>query len=73
MKNSTRPLRLDPQTAGELHHQHALVSTELAYATRYRREFDRQLKELIGDEAILMLHNSTENTLLLADLVKEAA
>lgn len=41
--------------------------------TRYNKEFDRRLKALVGYEALRQVHKSTENSLLLADLVKEAA
>jgi len=72
---SRRPplLRLTPQAAGALHQQHSKATTELHAMTRYRKEFDRQLKALIGYEALRKLHKDTDNALLLADLVKEAA
>jgi hypothetical protein len=73
MTRSAQPLRLDPQAAGELLHKYNLAATEVDYATRYRKEFDRQLKQLIGSEATRMLHKSTESALLLADMIKEAA
>jgi len=66
-------LRLTPQAAGELHQQHAKATAELREATRFRKEFDRQLSLLIGYDALRKLHKDTQNALLLADLVKEAA
>lgn len=73
MRAIMKPVRLDPHVAGELQHRHNLAAAELAYATRYRKEFDRQLKQLFGEELMQLLHETTENNLLLADLVKEAA
>lgn len=73
MRTQAKPLRLDPHVAGELQHKHNVAATELAYATRYRKEFDRQVKQLLGEELMQLLHETTENNLLLADLVKEAA
>ena len=65
-------LRLTPQAAGTLQ-QHAKATKELRALTRYNKELDRQLKALIGYDALRQLHKSTNNALLLADLVKEAA
>lgn len=66
-------LRLTPQAAGELHRQYTKVTTELQQLTRFRKEFDRQLAVLIGNDTVRKLHKDTKNALLLADLVKEAA
>ena len=49
------------------------ATTELQELTRFRKEFDRQLTVLIGNDAVRKLHKDTKNALLLADLVKEAA
>jgi hypothetical protein len=45
-------LRLTPQAAGELQQQCTKVTTELQALTRFRKEFDRQLAALIGNEAL---------------------
>ncbi len=67
-------LRLTPQAAGTLQQQqHAKATKEMRALTRYNKELDRQLKALIGYDALRQLHKSTNNALLLADLVKEAA
>lgn len=66
-------LRLTPQAAGSLQQRHAKVTKDLRALTRYQKEFDRQLKALIGYDALRQLHKATDNALLLADLVKEAA
>lgn len=66
-------LRLTPQAAGTLQQQHVKATKELRALTRYSKELDRQLKALIGYEALRQLHKATENALLLADLVREAA
>ncbi|MFJ7144246.1 hypothetical protein [Pseudomonas protegens] len=66
-------LRLTPQAAGELHQQHLRASTELRSLTRYRKEFERQLKTMIGSDAFRQLQKNTDNALLLADLAKEVA
>lgn len=66
-------LRLTPQAAGKLQQQCAEVTTDLRELTRLRKEFDRQLAVLIGNDALRKLHKDTKNALLLADLVKEAA
>ncbi|MCF5687027.1 MULTISPECIES: hypothetical protein [unclassified Pseudomonas] len=66
-------LRLTPQAAGSLQQQYDKVSKELRELTRYYKEFDRQLKARIGSNVVRQLHKDTDNTLLLADLVKEAA
>ena len=66
-------LRLSPQAAGTLQQQHAKAAKELRALIRYDKEFDRQLKALIGHDALRQLHKATDNALLLADLVKEAA
>jgi hypothetical protein len=49
------------------------ATTELRELTRFRKEFDRQLVALIGNDALRKLNNDSMNALLLADLVKEAA
>lgn len=66
-------LRLTPEAAGQLHQQCTTATTELHALTRFRKEFDRQLAMLIGNDALRKLHKDTKNALLLADLVKEAA
>lgn len=66
-------LRLTPQAAGALQQQYAKATTDLRELTRLRKEFDRQLAGLIGNDALRKLHKDTRNALLLADLVKEAA
>ena len=66
-------LRLSPEAAGELQQQLTAVATELREVTRLRMEFDRQLKTLIGRDALRKLHKDTRNALMLADLIKEAA
>ena len=73
MSRATPMLRLTPQAAGTLQQQHAKATKELRALTRYSKELDRQLKALIGHDALRQLHKATENALLLADLVKEAA
>jgi len=66
-------LRLTPQAAGTLQQQHTKAIKDFRAQRRYNKEFDRQLKALIGYEALRQLHKSTNNALLLADLLKEAA
>jgi len=66
-------LRLTPQAAGTLRQQHTKATKELRALTHYSKELDRQLKALIGYEALRQLHKATDNALLLADLVREAA
>ena len=66
-------LRLTPQAAGELHQKCTKATTELQELTRFRKEFDRQLAALVGNDVMRQLHKATHNALLLADLVKEAA
>lgn len=66
-------LRLSPHAAGALQQQLSKASTELRDLTRFRKEFERQLATLIGNEALRKLQKDTKNALLLADLVKEAA
>jgi DNA-binding GntR family transcriptional regulator len=66
-------LRLTPQAAGILQQQCAKATTDLRELIRLRKEFDRQLAPLIGNNALRKLHKDTKNALLLADLVKEAA
>ncbi|WP_085600710.1 MULTISPECIES: hypothetical protein [unclassified Pseudomonas] len=73
MSRPTVLLRLTPQAAGELHQQHQKASAELRALTRYRKEFERQAKALIGSEAFRQLQKNTDNALLLADLAKEVA
>ncbi len=73
MSRATPKMRLSPEAAGALQLQHTKATTELRALTRYNKELDRQLKALIGYEALRQLHKDTKNTLLLADLVKEAA
>lgn len=66
-------LRLTPQAAGTLQQQYINAMKELSAMTRHNKEFDRRLKALIGYDALRELHKATDNALLLADLVKEAA
>jgi len=73
MSRAISMLRLTPQDAGTMQQQHDKATKELRALTRYSKEFDRQLKVLIGYDALRQLHKATENALLLADLVKEAA
>lgn len=73
MSQAVPTLRLTPQAAATLQQQHAKATRELRALTRYSKEFDRQLKALIGYEALRQLHKTTDNALLLADLVREAA
>ncbi|MGB4486846.1 MAG: hypothetical protein WBI95_15210 [Pseudomonas veronii] len=73
MSRAIPMLRLTPQAAGTLQQQHAKATSELRALTRYNKELDRQLKTLIGYDALRQLHKATDNALLLADLVKEAA
>ncbi|MBT9299774.1 hypothetical protein [Pseudomonas sp. TAE6080] len=73
MSRAIHMLRLSPQAAGTLQQQHAKAAKELRALNRYNKEFDRQLKALIGYDAVRQLHKATDNALLLADLVKEAA
>lgn len=73
MNRAIPMLRLTPQAAGSLQQKHAKATNDLQALTRYTKEFDRQLKALIGYDALRQLHEATDNALLLADLVKEAA
>ncbi|AKS09861.1 hypothetical protein [Pseudomonas trivialis] len=73
MSQAIPMLRLTPQAAGTLQQQHAKTTKELRALTRYNKEFDRQLKARIGYEALRQLHKATDDALLLADLVREAA
>lgn len=73
MNRPTPMLRLTPEAAGALQRQCTKATTELQELTRFRKEFDRQLVPLIGNDALRKLHKDTKNALLLADLVKEAA
>ncbi|MGA9701106.1 hypothetical protein [Pseudomonas sp.] len=73
MSHAIPMLRLTPQAAGTLQQQHAKTTKELRALTLYNKEFDRQLKALISYEALRQLHKATDDALLLADLVREAA
>ncbi|MCF5171215.1 hypothetical protein [Pseudomonas canadensis] len=73
MSQAIQTLRLTPQAAGTLQQQHTKATQKLRALTRYNKEFDRQLKALIGHDALRQLHKTTANALLLADLVREAA
>jgi len=73
MSRAIPMLRLTCQAAGTLQQQHAKATGDLRTLTRYNEEFDRQLKALIGHDTLRQLLKATENALLLADLVKEAA
>jgi nicotinic acid mononucleotide adenylyltransferase len=66
-------LRLTPQAAGELQGRCTKATTDLLELTRFRKEFDRQLAAMIGNDALRKLNKDTYIALLLADLVKEAA
>ena len=73
MSSAIPTLRLTPQAAGTLQQQYTKAMKELNAMTRHNKEFDRQLKMLIGYDALRELHKAADNALLLADLVKEAA
>ena len=73
MSRAIPMLRLTPQAAGTLQQQYTKAVKELSAVTRHNKEFDRQLKALIGYDALRELHKAADNALLLADLVKEAA
>jgi hypothetical protein len=66
-------LRLTPKAAGQLQQRCTKTTNELQELTRFRKEFDRQLVALVGNDVMRQLHKATHNALLLADLVKEAA
>ena len=72
MSGAIPMLRLTPQAAGTLQQQHAKATKDLRALTRYSKEFDRQLKALIGCEAMRQLHKATDNaTDLIDDLTLE--
>ncbi|MDG6398704.1 hypothetical protein QCD79_01730 [Pseudomonas quasicaspiana] len=73
MRKPISVIRLSPEAAGDLNQKYLKTDSALKTLIRYQREFDRQLKALIGQEALRKLHKATENALLQADLVKEAA
>jgi hypothetical protein len=73
MSRPISTLRLTPEAAGKLQQQCTKATTELQELTRIRKEFDRQLAGLIGNDKLRKLHRDTKNALLLADLGKEAA
>lgn len=73
MNRATPVLRLTPQAAGSLQQQYDAISKELQALTRRCKEFEHHLKARIGSHAVRQLHKDTDNALLLADLVKEAA
>ena len=73
MSRAIPMLRLTPQAAGTLQQQYTKAIKELHDLTRRNREFDRQLRALIGYNRLRDLHKVTDDALLLADLVKEAA
>ncbi|RTY63552.1 hypothetical protein [Pseudomonas veronii] len=73
MSRAIPMLRLTPQAAGTLQQQYTKAIKELHDITRRNREFDRQLRALIGNNRLRDLHKATDDALLLADLVKEAA
>ena len=73
MNRAVPMLRLTPQAAGTLQQQHTKATQELRALIRHNKELDRQLKALIGHDALRQLHKATDNALLLADLVREAA
>ncbi|QHR77730.1 hypothetical protein [Pseudomonas veronii] len=74
MSRAIPMLRLTPQAAGTLQQQYSKAMKELNAMTRHNKEtLDRQLKALIGYDALRELHKAADNALLLADLVKEAA
>ena len=73
MNRASQMLRLTPQAAGALQQQCTKATTELMELTRFRKEFDRQLAAMIGNDALRKLNKDTNIALLLADLVKEAA
>lgn len=71
--NSLIPmLRLPPQAAGE-QGRSTKATSQLQDLMRFRKEFDRQLAVLIGNDAVRKMNKHSKNALLLADLVKEAA
>jgi len=51
MNRPTPMLRLTPEAAGALQRQCTKATTELQELTRFRKEFDRQLAALIGNDA----------------------
>ena len=73
MNRALQTLRLTPQAASALQKQCTKATTELLELTRFRKEFDRQLVALIGNDALRKLNKNTKNALFLAALVKEAA
>lgn len=73
MRKPIYVIRLSPEAAGDLNQKYLKAESALKTISRYQREFDNQLKALIGKEALRKLHKATDSALLLADLVKEAA
>ncbi|MFW3166098.1 hypothetical protein WBQ28_16575 [Pseudomonas syringae pv. syringae] len=71
MNRPTPLLRLSPQAAGDLHHQHTKAIAELRATARFNKELNNRLRSMIGPDALRTLRKDVENALLLADLVEE--
>lgn len=73
MRRNFPLLRLTPEAAGKLQHEHNRSITKLAALQREHIELQNQIRAQFGNEALWELREATRNALLLTDLRQEAA
>lgn len=66
-------LRLTPEAAGKLQHDHNRALAKLAQLEREHTELQHQIRALFGTETLWKLRTDARNAVLLADLKQEAA
>ncbi|SDJ60024.1 hypothetical protein [Pseudomonas indica] len=72
MRRTFPLLRLSPEAAGQLQHDHQRAIQKLHALELEHAEFVRQVRALIGASALWQLQTATRNAVLLDALKKEA-
>lgn len=66
-------LRLTPEAAGKLQHDHNRAIAKLSQLEREHTELQNQIRAQLGTETLWKLRTDARNAVLLVDLKQEAA
>lgn len=73
MRRNFPLLRLDPEAAGRLQHNHDRAIKKLSEAERFSAALQARIRRDLGTEALWAMQREIRQQLLLEDLVKERA
>lgn len=73
MRRNFPLLRLDPEAAGRLQHDHNRATKKLRAAERFNAALQARIRKDLGIEALWKMQREIRDQLLLEDLVKERA